>query len=55
MRPSTNMTVLDLSWDGPYRLDEIAQFNAGPDYGIYQIYGTHGRVLSKLDCWKQSS
>jgi hypothetical protein len=40
MRTLTNVSVLDY-WDGPYRLDEISRFKDGPDYGVYQIYGTH--------------
>ena len=33
--------IITIKWDGPFSLDQLAQFNRSQDYGLYQIYGTH--------------
>lgn len=33
--------VLEIIWEGPYKIDEILDKNGAHDYGFYQIYGTH--------------
>jgi hypothetical protein len=42
MRIVNSVTVLDLVWSGPHQLADLVAFNSAEDYGIYQIYGTHG-------------
>jgi hypothetical protein len=42
MRIVNNVTVLDLIWSGPYQLADLVAFKGAEDYGVYQIYGTHG-------------
>lgn len=43
MRTLAEITAIDILWDGPYSLEEIAKnFHEVEDYGVYQIYGTHG-------------
>jgi hypothetical protein len=44
VRTLTDVTVLDLLWDGPHPLEEVSKFNSSPDFGIYQIYGTHSVI-----------
>jgi len=35
--------VIHVDWEGPYNSETIYELNdEGSDYGIYQIYGTHG-------------
>jgi hypothetical protein len=41
MRTSSNVTVIDILWEGPYSIDRVKEQNKGHDYGIYQVYGTH--------------
>jgi hypothetical protein len=41
IRKMNDVAVIDLEWDGPFTLEQIAQFNRGHDYGVYQVYGTH--------------
>ena len=33
--------LIHLEWEGPFTPGEIARFDKDPDYGVYQIYGTH--------------
>jgi hypothetical protein len=36
------MNVIEIDWDGPFPMEAVmAEAHAGPDYGIYQLYGTH--------------
>lgn len=35
------MEKIEIWWKGPYKSDQIKDFNASKDYGLYQIYGTH--------------
>jgi hypothetical protein len=42
MRVVNNVTVLDLVWSGPHQLADLVAFKGAQDYGVYQIYGTHG-------------
>jgi hypothetical protein len=42
MRIVNSVAVLDLVWTGPHQLADLVAFNGARDYGVYQIYGTHG-------------
>jgi hypothetical protein len=42
MRIVNSVTVLDLVWTGPHLLADLVAFKGAQDYGVYQIYGTHG-------------
>jgi hypothetical protein len=42
MRILNSVTVLDLVWTGPHQLADLVAFKGAQDYGVYQIYGTHG-------------
>jgi len=35
------LDVIEILWDGPYKLNEVHKLNTEKDYGLYQIYGTH--------------
>ena len=49
MRTITDVTVVDLVWEGPLTLAEVEQNRLGAtDYGIYQIYGTHNSGADQL-------
>lgn len=32
---------IEIWWSGPYKKDDIKNFNESKDFGVYQIYGTH--------------
>lgn len=34
-------SLIEIEWDGPLALSEVATLQGGSDYGIYQVYGTH--------------
>ena len=37
-----SLHLIQLDWDGPYRLDDLTTLkNEEIDYGVYQIYGNH--------------
>ena len=49
MRTLSDVTVIDLIWDGPLTLTEVARKNHDPtDYGIYQVYGTYNSGADQL-------
>lgn len=33
--------VLEIKWEGPYKINEIRDKDGAADFGFYQIYGTH--------------
>ena len=35
------ITVIEILWDGPFKLSELKKLDSRKDYGIYQVYGTH--------------
>jgi hypothetical protein len=42
MRSLSEITAIDILWDGPYSLQDIGKnFFGNEDHGVYQIYGTH--------------
>lgn len=35
------LEVIEVLWEGPFKLTDIQKLNKEKDYGLYQIYGTH--------------
>jgi hypothetical protein len=36
-----SIDIIEILWDGPYKIQGSDKFKRNSDYGIYQIYGTH--------------
>jgi hypothetical protein len=42
LRTLAEVTAIDIVWRGPFAWEDVVENkNAGSDYGVYQIYGTH--------------
>lgn len=35
------LTLIEILWDGPFKLNELKKLSMKKDYGLYQVYGTH--------------
>ncbi len=43
------LSIIEVLWYGPYRLENLVQFNNLEDRGVYQIYGPHEVYGSNTD------
>jgi len=49
MRTVSDVTIIDIVWEGPLSLAEVEKNRHGnADYGIYQIYGNHNSGADQL-------
>jgi hypothetical protein len=34
-RPDDMITIIEILWEGPFKLDDVKKFNSKTDYGVY--------------------